>query len=289
MTSIPNRAMDEHLLKMNYCVRLSSVNPVQFSDRDSYTNYPFVNNQKPPGSIVNFLLLFRHLNNGEDDAGDDAENTCCHAGFDENDIIANNNIRYMISNVNDIDKRLIYDFSYDLIRYNAIYNMIQGEVAAGTYIFIPESYVWYLSTEHPNRTGMIVKLQARSYNSKPLRDLVAESDIPNHMIVLACIALMSGYPQNFITIDSDTISIADLAYMPLLCSEDEDIIRDIIYSHGFTLEFSLPIEFEVRDVERTRGVSYDHTNLANAYFMSSSGMTLNHIVQPYATIRFWQV
>jgi hypothetical protein len=282
MTSIPNRAMDEHLLKMNYCVSLSSVNLVQFSDRASYAHYLFVSNQKPLGSILNFLLLFRRLTNR------DVESNCCYVGFDGNDTILDNKIRYMISNVKDVGKRLSYDFKYDLIKYNAIYQIIKGNVTEGTYVFIPESYVWYLSAEHPNRTGMIVKLQARTYNSKPLWDRIAESELPNHMVVLACIALQSGYPQTYVTVDSGTISIADLAYMPLLCSGDEDVIKDIIYSHGFTLEFSLPIELEVRDVERVQGISYDNINLANAYFTSNSGLNLNHIIQPYVTIRFWQ-
>ncbi len=282
MTSIPNKAIDEHLLKMNYCVSISKARAVQISHRNSYANYPFVSSQKPLGAILNFLLLFSRL------TSDDSESNCCYAGFGENHMILDNKVSYMIKNVNNINERLSYDFKYDLIKYDAIYQMMQEGVSEGTYMFIPESYVWYLSTEHPNRTGMIVKLQARTYNSKPLRELVAESDVPNHMIVLACIALMSGYPQNFITIDTATISIVDLAYMPLLCSRDEGIIRDIIYSHGFTLEFSLPIEFDVRDVERVQGIRYDHINLANAYFTSNSGMLLNYIVQPYATIRFWR-
>jgi hypothetical protein len=290
MTNIPNRAIAEHLSKMSYCVSLSPVAIVQFQNRLSYANYPFVNNQKPPGAILNFLLLFRHLNNGEDNTGNDTENTCCHAGFDRNDIISNNKVRYIISNVQNSYERISYDFKYDLIPYDIIFQMIRGTVATGTYIFIPESYVWYLSTEHPNRTGMIVKLQARTYtyNSKPLRDNVAENDVPNCMTVLACLALQSGYPEGFITTETDTIPLLDLAYMPILCSRDGDLIRDIIYSHGFTLEFSLPIEFEVRDAERVHGISYDHINLANAYFAANSGLTLNYIVQPYSAIRFWE-
>ena len=280
MTSIPNRAIDEHLLKMSYCVRLSSLTPVQFSDRSSYANYPFVNNQKPPGAILNFLLLFRRLN--------DTGNDCCYSGFESDGIILNNKIRYIISNVKNSNERLSYDFKYNLILYSSIYAMTQGNVANGTYIFIPESYVWYLSTEHPNRTGMIVKLQARIYNSKPLRDSVADNEVPNHMLVLACLALQSGYPDDSITTEAGTIPLVNLAYMPLLCSSDEELIRDIMYSHGFTLEFSLPIEFEVRDAERVRGISYDHVNLANAYFTSNSGLILNYIVQPYSFIRFWR-
>jgi hypothetical protein len=280
MTSIPNRAIDEHLLKMSYCVRLSSVTPIQFSDRDSYANYPFVNNQKPLGAILNFLLLFRRLS--------DIGNDCCYSGFGSDDIILNNKIRYIISNVKNSNERLSYDFQYDLIPYDTIYNMVVGTVASGTYIFIPESYVWYLSTEYPNRTGMIVKLQARTYNSKSLSVRVSKDEVPNRMVVLACVALQSGYQADFIRTETDAIPVLDLAYMPLLCTTDEDLIRDIIYSHGFALEFSLPIEFEVRDAERVSGISYDHINLANAYFTSSSGLTLNYIVQPYAAIRFWR-
>jgi hypothetical protein len=286
MTNIPNRAIAEHLSKMSYCVSLSSVANVQFANRTSYTNYPFVNNQKPPGAILNFLLLFRHLNNGEGDTGNDTENTCCHAGFDQNDIIVNNKVRYIISNVRDIDQRLSYDFEYDLIRYNTIYNMLQGDVANGTYIFIPESYVWYLSTEHPNRTGMIVKLQARTYSGKPLQSSIDTGALPNHMLVLACIALQSGYPQSFGTMNGNNIEIVDLAYMPILCSVDEQLIKDVMYSHGFVLEFSLPIEFEVRDVDRIRVISYDYVLLGNAYFAFSGGPEANYIVQPYHTIRF---
>jgi hypothetical protein len=222
------------------------------------------------------------------DTGNNTENTCCHAGFDPNDIMVNNKVRYIISNVKNIAQRLSYDFEYDLIRYDTIYNMALGTVAAGTYIFIPESYIWYLSTEHPNRTGMIVKLQARTYNSKPLGSNVSAAEVPNHMVVLACLALQSGYPMDFIRIETSSIPILDLAYMPLLCSSDQNLIRDIIYSHGFTLEFSLPIEFEVRDAERVREISYDHVNLANAYFTSNSGLALNYIVQPYSAIRFWR-
>jgi hypothetical protein len=286
MTNIPNRAIAEHLSKMSYCVSLSSVSNVQFANRTSYTNYPFVNNQKPPGAILNFLLLFRHLNNGEGDTGNDTENTCCHAGFDQNDIIVNNKVRYIISNVRDIDQRLSYNFEYDLIEYNTIYNMLQGDVADGTYIFIPESYVWYLSTEHPNRTGMIVKLQARTYSGKPLQSLIDTGALPNHMLVLACIALQSGYPQSFRTMNGNNIEIVDLAYMPILCSVDEQLIKDVMYSHGFVLEFSLPIEFEVRDVDRIRVISYDHVLLGNAYFAFSGAPEANYIVQPYSTIRF---
>jgi len=288
MTNIPNRALAEHLSKMSYCVSLSPASTVQFSNRASYANYPFVDNQKPPGAILNFLLLFRHLYNGEDNTGNDTENTCCHAGFDQNDIIINNKIRYIISNVKDIDQRLSYDFKYDLIRYNTIYNMIQGDVAAGTYIFIPESYVWYLSTEHPNRTGMIVKLQARAYSGsgRPLQNIIDTEAVPNHMLVLACIALQSGYPQSFETMNGNNIEIVDLAYMPILCSVDEQLIKDIMYSHGFVLEFSLPIEFEVRDVDRVRVIRYDHVLLGNAYFASSGGPAANYIVQPYLAIRF---
>ena len=280
MTSIPNRAIDEHLLKMSYCVSLSPVATVQFQNRDSYASYPFVNNQKPPGAILNFLLLFRRLNN--------TGGNCCHAGFEEGDLTINNKVRYIISNVRDSNKRPSYDFKYDLIPYSIIYNMAQSNVANGTYIFIPESYVWYLSTEHPNRTGMIVKLQARIYNSKPLRDSVADSEVPNHMLVLACLALQSGYPDDSIITEAGTIPLVNLAYMPLLCSSDEELIKDIIYSHGFTLEFSLPIEFEVRDAERVSGIRYDNINLANAYFTSNSGLILNYIVQPYSFIRFWR-
>jgi len=283
MTNIPNRAIAEHLSKMSYCVSLSPVATVQFQNRDSYASYPFVNNQKPPGAILNFLLLFRRLNN--------TGGNCCHAGFEEGDLTINNKVRYIISNVRDSNKRPSYDFKYDLIPYSIIYNMAQSNVANGTYIFIPESYVWYLSTEHPNRTGMIVKLQARTYNSKPLRgnaSNVSEAEVPNHMVVLACLALQSGYPVDFIATETGTIPILNLAYMPLLCSSDEGLIKNIMYSHGFTLEFSLPIEFEVRDAERVSGISYDNINLANAYFTSSSGLTLNYIVQPYATIRFWR-
>jgi hypothetical protein len=285
MTNIPNRAIAEHLSKMSYCVSLSPVANVQFANRTSYANYPFVNNQKPPGSILNFLLLFRRLNN----IGNDTENNCCRLGFGENQIVYDNKFRYIIRNVNNRGERLSYDFQYDLILYNNMYQMITGNVADGTYIFIPESYVWYLSTEHPNRTGMIVKLQARIYNSKPLRDSVADNEVPNHMLVLACLALQSGYPDDSIITEAGTIPLVNLAYMPLLCSSDEGLIKDIVYSHGFTLEFSLPIEFEVRDAERVRGISYDHVNLANAYFTSNSGLILNYIVQPYSLIRFWRI
>jgi len=288
MTNIPNRAIAEHLSKMSYCVSLSPVATVQFPNRISYANYPFVNNQKPPGAILSFLLLFRHLNNGEDNTGNDTENTCCRAGFDQNDIIVNNKIRYIISNVKDIDQRLSYDFKYDLIRYNTIYNMTQEDFAVGTYIFIPESYVWYLSTEHPNRTGMIVKLQARtdSGSGRPLHSIIGTNALPNHMLVLACIALQSGYSQSLETVNGNNIEIVDLAYMPILCSVDEQIIKDVMYSHGFVLEFSLPIEFEVRDVDRVRVISYDRVLLGNAYFASSGGPVANYIVQPYRTIRF---
>jgi len=288
MTSIPNRSFLEHLSKINYCVSISQVRTVQILNRASYANYPFVNNQKLPGAILNFLLLFRHLNNREYNTGNDTENTCCRAGFDQNDIIVNNKIRYIISNVKDIDQRLSYDFKYDLIRYNTIYNMTQEDVAVGTYIFIPESYVWYLSTEHPNRTGMIVKLQARtdSGSGRPLHSIIGTNALPNHMLVLACIALQSGYSQSLETVNGNNIEIVDLAYMPILCSVDEQIIKDVMYSHGFVLEFSLPIEFEVRDVERVRVIRYDHVLLGNAYFASSGGPVANYIVQPYRTIRF---
>jgi hypothetical protein len=282
MTNISNRAIAEHLSKMNYCVSLSPVATVQFQNRASYTNYPFVNNQKPPGAILNFLLLFRHLGN----KGNNTENNCCHAGFDSNAIIANNRVRYIISNVKDIDQRLSYDFKYDLIPYRIIYEIVQGEVASGTYIFIPESYVWYLSTEHPNRTGMIVKLQARTYSGKPLQSSIDTGALPNHMLVLACIALQSGYSQSFRTMNGNNIEIVDLAYMPILCSVDEQLIKDVMYSHGFVLEFSLPIEFEVRDVDRIRVISYDHVLLGNAYFAFSGGPEANYVVQPYRTIRF---
>jgi len=279
MTNVPNRSLVEHLSKLNYCVSISPMYTIQIQNRASYINYPFINNQKPPGAILNFLLLFRRLSN--------TSGNCCRVGFvAETDIIIDNKVRYIISNVQHSNQRLSYDFKYDLILYDSIYEMTHGNVADGTYIFIPESYVWCLSTEHPNRTGMIVKLQARTYNSKPLRDTVEEDKVPNHMLVLACLALQSGYPKDFITTETGTISITDLAYMPVLCSSDENLIRDIMYSHGFTLEFSLPIEFEVRDVERVRGVSYDHVSLGNAYFASSAGMTLNYIVQPYSAIRF---
>ena len=280
MTSIPNRALDEHLLKMSYCVSLSHVATVQLPNRTSYANYPFVANQKPLGAILNFLLLFRRLSY--------IGNNCCYSGFESDDIILNNKIRYIVSNVKNTNERLSYDFKYDLILYSSIYSMTQGNVSDSTYMFIPESYVWYLSTEHPNRTGMIVKLQARTYNSKPLRDSVADNEVPNHMLVLACIALQSGYPDDFITTEAGTIPLVNLAYMPLLCSSDEELIKDIMYSHGFTLEFSLPIEFEVRDAKRVSGISYDHINLANAYFTSNSGLILNYIVQPYSFIRFWR-
>ncbi len=280
MTNIPNRAIAEHLSKINYCVSISVGHTVQISKRASYANYPFVNNQKPPGAILNFLLLFRRLAN--------TESNCCYAGLEVDDVIRNNKLRYIISNVKNSNERLSYDFYYDLIPYDVIYEMTQGTVAPGTYIFIPESYVWYLSTEHPNRTGMIVKLQARKYNSNPLRASVSDIEVPNHMLVLACIALQSGYPDDFITTEAGTIPLVNLAYMPLLCSSDEELIKDIMYSHGFTLEFSLPIEFEVRDAKRVSGISYDHINLANAYFTSNSGLILNYIVQPYSFIRFWR-
>ena len=286
MTNIPNRAIAEHLSKMSYCASLSPVANVQFTNRGSYANYPFVNNQKPPGAILNFLLLFRHLNIDEDNSGNNTESNCCHAGFDPNDIIVNNKVKYIISNVKDIDQRLSYDFKYDLIRYNTIYNMTQGDVAVGTYIFIPESFIWYLSTEHPNRTGMIVKLQARTYSGKPLDSPIGTYNLPNHMLVLACIALQSGYPKSFETMSGNNIEIVDLAYMPILCSVDEQLIKDVMYSHGFVLEFSLPIEFEVRDVERVRAIRYDHVLLGNAYFASSGGSEANYVVQPYRTIRF---
>jgi len=284
MTSIPNRAIDEHLLKMYYCVSISSVNPVQFLDRNSYANYPFVNNQKPPGAILNFLLLFRRLEDTESDLCG-GESNCCCAGFGD-EVTPNKTIRYIISNVNNVGQRNVYDFNYHLIPYEAIYRMTAGNVSSGTYIFIPESYVWYLSTEHPNRTGMIVKLQARTYSGKPLPNVVEASVLPNHMLVLACIALQSGYPQSFELANGNNIEIVDLAYMPILCSVDEQLIRDIMYSHGFVLEFSLPIEFEVRDVERVRVISYDHVVLGNAYFASSGGPFANYIVQPYHAIRF---
>jgi hypothetical protein len=288
MTSIPNRSFLEHLSKLNYCVSISKVRTVPIPNRALYVNYPFVNNQKLPGAILNFLLLFRNLNNGEYNTGNDTENTCCHAGFDENDIIVNNKIRYIISNVKDIDERASYDFKYDLIRYNTIYNITQGNVANGTYIFIPESYIGYLSTEYPNRTGMIVKLQVHTYSgsSKPLQSIIETSALPNHMLVLACIALQSGYPKPFEIMDGNNIEIVDLAYMPILCSVDEQLIKDVMYSHGFVLEFSLPIEFEVRDVERVRVIRYDHVLLGNAYFASSGGPAANYLAQPYRTIRF---
>jgi hypothetical protein len=164
--------------------------------------------------------------------------------------------------------------------------MTQGDVAVGTYIFIPESYVWYLSTEHPNRTGMIVKLQARTYHSKPLQGIIVTNELPNHMLVLACIALQSGYPRSLETMNGNNIEIVDLAYIPILCSVDEQLIKDVMYSHGFVLEFSLPVEFEVRDVDRVRLMGYDHIPLGSAYFASSGGPVLNYIVQPYNTIRF---
>lgn len=278
MTSIYNRAIAEHVSKLNYCVSLNSAATVQFQDRTTYANYPFVSNQKPPGAILNFLLLFRNL--------DTKKSNCCHAGF-ENDIISNHKVRYMISNVQNINERIIYDFQYDLINYSVISAMVLGEVAVGTYIFIPESYVWHLSNEHPNRTGMIVKLQARTYNSKPLsRTTLPERDVPNHMVVLACLARQSGYPQSFTTSEV-TIQMTDLAYMPILCSSDTTLIRDIIYSHGFTLEFSLPIEFEVRDAQRVPGISYGIGILGDAYFTTNSTLITNYIIQPYSAIRFW--
>jgi len=279
MTNIPNRSLLEHLSKLNYCVSISTAHTVQIPNRASYANYPFIDNQKPLGAILNFLLLFRRL--------ESIESNCCRAGFGENQIISNNKVRYIISNVKHKDQRLSYDFEYDLIPYDTIYNMVVGTVAPGTYIFIPESYVWYLSTEYPNRTGMIVKLQARTYNSKPLRDNISVENVPNYMAVLACIAHQAGYPGGFITTETGTIPIVDLAYMPILCSSDEILIRDIIYSHGFTVEFSLPIEFEVRDAERVRGISYDYINLGNAYFTSNASLVLNYIVQPYNSIRFF--
>ena len=286
MTNIPNRAIAEHLSKMSYCVSLSPAATIQFENRDSYANYPFINNQKPPGAILNFLLLFRRLNN----TGSDTENNCCRSGFgenqEENQIASDNKFRYIIRNVNNSNERLSYDFQYDLIPYNNVYQMITDNVAVGTYIFIPESYVWYLSTEHPNRTGMIVNLQARTYISKPLQSSISEDNLPNHMLVLACIGLQSGYPKSFVAMDDINIELADLAYMPILCSVDEQIIKDIMYSHGFVLEFSLPIEFEVRDVDRVKVVSYDYAPLGNAYFASSVDLPVNYIVQPYSTIRF---
>ncbi len=284
MTSMPNKVIDEHLLKMNYCVSISGPRSVQISYRASYANYPFVDNQKQLGAILNFLLLFRHLENIESDSCG-GESNCCCAGF-EHGIMPNMKTRYMISNLRNVDRITTYDFEYHLISYESIYRMTVGEVSGGTYIFIPESYVWYLSAEYPNRVGMIVKLQARTYISKPLPRVIDSGVLPNHMLVLACVALQSGYPVTFETMDGDNVEIADLAYMPILCSVDEWLIRDIMYSHGFTLEFSLPIEFEVRDVERVRSVGYDHVLLGNAYFASSGGLVANHIIQPYANIRF---
>ena len=288
MTNIPNRAIAEHLSKMSYCVSLSPAATIQFENRASYANYPFINNQKPPGAILNFLLLFRRLNN----TGNDTENNCCRSGFgenqEENQIASDNKFRYIIRNVNNSNERLSYDFQYDLIPYDSVYQMITGNVAVGTYIFIPESYVWYLSAEHPNRTGMIVKLQARTYSGggKPLERIIETGALPNHMLVLVYIALQSGYPQSFENMNGNNIEIVDLAYIPILCSTDEQLIKDVMYSHGFVLEFSLPIEFEVRDVERVRVISYDHMLLGNAYFASSGGPFANYIVQPYRTIRF---
>jgi hypothetical protein len=265
---------------MVYCVSLGSVGRLQVQDRTTYANYSFIGNQKPPGAILNFLLLFRRL---EDiDVGDN----CCHVGFEADDLILNNSFRYIINNIKNINERTCYDFEYDLIRYSSVHRIVTDRRSNNTYIFIPESYVWYLSAEYPNRSGMIVKLQARTYASKPLPNVMSEGNIPNHMLVLACIGLQSGYPQSFTTMDGDDIDIADLAYMPILCSADEQLIKDIMYSHGFVLEFSLPIEFEVRDVDRVRVISYDHWLLGNAYFVFGAGPAANHIVQPYNIIRF---
>jgi hypothetical protein len=286
MTSIPNKAIGEHLDKMNYCVSISHAYAVQILGRDSYANYPFVANQKPLGAILNFLLLFRRLENMESDSCG-GESSCCCAGFGS-EIMVNRKSRYVISNLRNIGIIKTYDFNHHLIPYENIYRMTAGEVSNGTYIFIPESYVWYLSTEHPNRTGMIVKLQARtySYSSKPLQSIIGADALPNHMLVLACIALQSGYPQSIQTINGNSIEIADLAYMPILCSVDEQLIKDVMYSHGFVLEFSLPIEFEVRDVERVKVIRYDHVLLGDAYFASSGVSFANYIIQPYHIIRF---
>jgi hypothetical protein len=286
MTNIPNRAIAEHLSKMSYCVSLSHVATVQLPNRTSYANYPFVANQKPLGAILNFLLLFRRLENIQSDLCGEESNCCC-AGFG-NEIIANKTLRYIISNIKNANERISYDFKYHLIPYKSIHGRTTGDVPSGTYIFIPESYVWYLSTEHPNRTGMIVKLQARtdSGSGRPLHSIIGTNALPNHMLVLACIALQSGYSQSLETMNGNNIEIVDLAYMPILCSVDEQIIKDVMYSHGFVLEFSLPIEFEVRDVDRVRVISYDRVLLGNAYFASSGGPVANYIVQPYRTIRF---
>jgi hypothetical protein len=286
MTNVPNRAIAEHLSKINYCVSISTMHRVEIQNRASYANYPFVSSQKPLGSILNFLLLFRRLNNEEDDDSF-TDSNCCYKGFGNGEIIDNNVLKYTIRNVRDSNEIISYDFKYDLIPYESIFIRTQVNVQSGTYIFIPESYVWYLSTEHPNRTGMIVRLQARTYYSgKPLRSIIGVEDLPNHMLVLACIALQSGYPKLFDTLSGDNIEMVDLAYMPILCSVDEQLIKDVMYSHGFVLEFSLPIEFEVRDVDRVRVISYDPVLLGNAYFASSGGPVANYIVQPYVAIRF---
>ncbi len=282
MTNIPNRAMTEHLSRISYCINIRLAQRVELDDRSTYFNYPHVNDQKPLGAILNFLLLFRHT----DDNEEDIESNCCYAGFEE--VLSSGNIRYVIRNVYNPNEKLSYDFHYHLMPYNTILGMMQDGTSIGTYIFIPESYVWYLSTEYPNRVGMVVKLQARTYIGKPLHRVIDARALPNHMLVLACVALQSGYPKTFETLEGDNVEIADLAYMPVLCSVDEQLIKDIMYSHGFTLEFSLPIEFEVRDVERVRVVSYDHVPLGNAYFASSGGLIVNHIIQPYANIRFWR-
>ncbi len=286
MTNIPNRAIAEHLSKINYCVSISAGHTVQISNRASYANYPFVNNQKPPGAILNFLLLFRRLENIESDLCGEDSNCCC-AGFG-NEIMANKTLRYIISNIKNTNERISYDFKYHLIPYESIRGRTTGNVPSGTYIFISESYVWYLSTEHPNRTGMIVKLQSRAHtgSGRPLHSIIGTGDLPNHMLVLACVALQSGYPQSLATMSGNNIEIVDLAYMPILCSTDEQLIKDVMYSHSFVLEFSLPIEFEVRDVDRVRVISYDHMLLGNAYFASSGGPVANYIVQPYSSIRF---
>jgi hypothetical protein len=280
MTSIPNRAIAEHLSRMSYCVSLRPVATVRFQDRATYANYPFISNQKPPGAILNFLLLFRRLSDI------DAGVNCCHAGFEADDLILNNRLRYTVGNVKNTNERICYDFEYNLIQYNSIYRIVTDRVSNSSYIFIPESYIWYLSTEYPNRSGMIVKLQARTYASKPLPNIISEENLPNHMLVLACIGLQSGYPRSLVTMDGDDVDITDLAYMPILCSADEQLIKDVMYSHSFVLEFSLPIEFEVRDVDRIRAISYAHGFLDNAYFVSGVGPVVNYIVQPYNAIRF---
>jgi hypothetical protein len=285
MTNIPNRSIAEHVSKINYCVSISAMRRVEIQNRASYSNYPFVNNQKPLGSILNFLLLFRRLSSAEDDDSSTDRN-CCREGFEEDEIKYDNALKYAIRNIKDSNEVISYDFKYDLIPYESIFIRTQVNVQSGTYIFIPESYVWYLSTEHPNRTGMIVRLQARTYSGKPLRSIIGVEDLPNHMLVLACIALQSGYPKLFDTLSGDNIEMVDLAYMPILCSVDEQLIKDVMYSHGFVLDFSLPIEFEVRDVDRVRVISYDPVLLGNAYFASSGGPVANYIVQPYVAIRF---